>query len=41
MEKRKSYRLAEAEIHFHSAKAILSVKEKMEMEAYIFTDATK
>lgn len=42
MEKRKPYRLAEAEeTHFHSTKAILSIKEKMGMEGYIFTDATK
>lgn len=42
MEKRKHYRLAEAEeTHFHSAKAIVSIKEKMELEGYIFTDATK
>lgn len=42
MEKRKPCRLAEAEqTHFHSAKAILNIKEEMEMEGYIFTDATK
>lgn len=42
MEKRKPHRLAEAEeTHFHSTKAILSNKEKMKMEDYIFTDATK
>lgn len=42
MEKRKPYRLAEAEqTHFHSTKAILSFKEEMEMEGYTFTDATK
>lgn len=42
MEKRNPYRLAEAEpTHFHSAKAILNIKEEMEMEGYIFTDVTK
>lgn len=42
MEKRKPYRLAEAEeTHYHSAKAIPSVKEKMEMVGYFFIDATK
>lgn len=42
MEKRKPYRLAEAEqTHFHSAKAILNIKEEMEREGYIFTEATK